>query len=59
MTRRQIDQSREIRLWMTQIVLPAVGLAFVIPESRKAIIKKATDIKDSIKERKQKKKEES
>ena len=58
MTRRQIDQSREVRLWVTQVIGPVIGLAFLIPESRKAIVNKVKDVSTTIKEKVRKKKEE-
>lgn len=59
MTRRQIDQSREIRLWIGQIVVPAVtttAMAMAIPEVREAVATKAKQVKQSI-ELKMKRKE--
>lgn len=57
MTYKQIEASRELRLWIGQIVVPALTLAattMAIPEVRQAIAAKAEDIKYSI-ERKMKK----
>ena len=37
MSYKQIERSREIRLWLGQIILPAIGIGAVImtnPESR-------------------------
>lgn len=50
-TRRQIDASRERRLWVTQVVMPSILLAFVIPEVRTAVKKKYEDVKWWIKDR--------
>ena len=51
MTRKQIDQAREVRLWIGQIVVPAMTLAattMAIPEVRQAVAAKARSIKQSI-----------
>ena len=54
MTRRQIDASRERRLWISQVVMPtltmAVGL-MAIPEVREAVTLKATELKRKIEDR--------
>lgn len=59
MTYKQIEQMREIRLWIGQIVVPA-GAAVVslmtIPEVREAVATGAKSVKQTI-ERKMKKKE--
>lgn len=49
MTYKQIEASREIRLWITQIVVPAAAIAMMIPECREAIVAKAKEVKDKIK----------
>ena len=54
MTYKQIEASREIRLWITQVIVPAFGLALVVPESREVIVTKAREVKDKIKNRFQK-----
>ena len=54
MTYKQIEASREIRLWITQVIMPALALALVIPESREVIVTKAKEVKDKIKNRFQK-----
>lgn len=51
MKRKNIDAMREIRLWVGQIVVPAVTLAastMAIPEVRKAVATKAVQWKESI-----------
>lgn len=48
MTRRQIDASREARLWITQVIIPAFGVAMMIPEAREAVVAKAKEVKDKI-----------
>lgn len=52
MTYKQIEASRELRLWIGQIVVPAAGVAIAtlsIPEVRQAIAAKASSMKESIK----------
>lgn len=54
MTYKQIEASRELRLWIGQIIVPALTLAataMVIPEVREAVAAKAEDIKYSIKQK--------
>ena len=48
MTRRQIDASREARLWITQVIIPMFGIAMMIPEAREAVVAKAREVKDKI-----------
>lgn len=46
MKRKNIDTMREVRLWIGQIVVPAitvVGSALAIPEVRSAVAAKAND----------------
>lgn len=55
MTYKQIEASREARLWIGQIIVPAMTLAvstLAIPEVRQAVAAKAESVKRSIKERK-------
>ena len=53
MTYKQIETSREIRLWVTQIVVPAVTTAAAVlymnPELRHTAVDKLEDIKYRIK----------
>ena len=53
MTYKQIEASREARLWITQIVVPALGMATAlvatVPEFRTAVVAKAKDVKSKIK----------
>ena len=52
MTYRQIEASREARLWLGQIVIPAVtGVValMTVPEVRSAVAAKAEQIKERIK----------
>lgn len=52
MTHKQIEQAREIRLWIGQIVIPTatvIGSALAIPEVRQAIATKAKSVTEDIK----------
>ena len=51
MTYKQIEASREARLWVGQILVPAVSAAVVvlsIPEVREMVATKANQVKCSI-----------
>lgn len=48
MTRKQIDSMRETRLWMSQIIVPAITIIFAIPESRESVINGFKEAKYSI-----------
>lgn len=50
-TRQKLDRSREIRLWIRDILVPAVGLAATalsIPEVRDMVNDKVKDIRDNF-----------
>ena len=53
MTWKQIETSREARLWITQVVVPVLGIgaAYVaaVPETRAKLAKKFTETKEKIK----------
>lgn len=53
MTYRQIETSREARLWITQVVLPVLGMAtalvVAVPEAREAAAAKFIETKNRIK----------
>lgn len=52
MTHKQIETSREIRLWLGQILIPAATVAvslMTVPEVREAVAVKAEQVKESIK----------
>lgn len=54
MTHKQIDAMREARLWIGQIIVPAIGLAttaLAIPEVRQAVADKVNDMKRSVKKK--------
>lgn len=59
MTWRQIEASREIRLWVKEIVIPVVltgaTVLTVFPEARDFVKTKASDIKEKIKTKTKKK----
>lgn len=52
MTYKQIEASREVRLWITQIAVPIVtttiAAGVAIPEVRQAVVKKCKKIGNSI-----------
>lgn len=59
MTYKQIEASREARLWIGQIIVPAitlVGTSMAIPEVRQAVVAKASEIKQSINDKIEKRK---
>lgn len=53
MTYKQIEASREARLWITQVIVPALGMATAlvatVPEIREAVVTKAKDVKGWVK----------
>lgn len=53
MTYKQIEASREARLWITQVVVPTLGIAAAVvvgvPEIRKVVVAKAGEIRRKIK----------
>ena len=54
MTRRQIDASREERLWISQVIIPSLTLvatAMAIPEVRETVKAKANEIRFKIESR--------
>jgi hypothetical protein len=54
MTYKQIEASREARLWLSQIIIPAAGVVvglMTIPEVRQATSEKYKDVKASIKKK--------
>lgn len=51
MTRKQIETGREIRLWITQVIIPAFGVAMMIPEARESVVTKAKEYKEKIKDK--------
>lgn len=51
MKRKNIDAAREARLWIGQIVVPAITMittTMAIPEVRQAVAAKANEIKQNI-----------
>lgn len=53
MTYKQIEASREVRLWITQVIVPAVATAVAVvstvPAVREAASAKFEAVKDRIK----------
>lgn len=55
MTYKQIEVSREMRLWIGQVIVPAVGVSVALlanPEIRQAASQKVEDIKQRFRNRK-------
>ena len=48
MTHKQIEASREARLWLVQVVLPIVGIAAMVPEAREAVVTRIKNAKQNI-----------
>ena len=48
MKQKHIDASREARLWLSQIIIPAFGIVMLVPEAREAAKTKASDLKRKI-----------
>lgn len=55
MTNRQIETSREARLWLSQIVLPVVAVVAMVPEARQAVVDKIKQTKKNIENKFEKK----
>ena len=53
MTWKQVETSREIRLWITQVIVPVLGIgaAYVaaVPEAREKVAAKFAETKNRIK----------
>jgi hypothetical protein len=49
MKQKHIDASREARLWLSQIIIPIVGIVMMVPETREKALTKAQEMKESIK----------
>ena len=59
MTYKQIEASREVRLWIGQIIVPAASMAVAIlsiPAVRETISSKASQIKETIQNKTKRKK---
>lgn len=53
MTWKQLEARRELRLWITQVIIPAVAIgtaAMHIPEVHDAVITKCQDIKTAFRD---------
>lgn len=55
MNYKQIETSREVRLWITQIIVPTVGMALgaviLVPEAKDFAARTIVKIKDKFKKR--------
>ena len=49
MTYKQIEASRETRLWLTQIIVPIATVVMMVPETRNAVVTKTKKVKETIK----------
>ena len=49
MTNRQIEVSRELRLWVTKVIFPVVGIVLAVPSSRKFVVAKTKEVASKIK----------
>ena len=49
MTYKQIEASREARLWIGQVILPIVTAVMLVPEAREAVVDKVKKVKKNIK----------
>lgn len=45
MKQKHIDASREVRLWLGQIIIPALGITIAFPETREWVKNKYVEIK--------------
>lgn len=59
MTRRQLDQSREVRLWIGQILIPAAGIMLAFPEVREKVKDNVLATRDRVRNLLNRKKGES
>lgn len=48
MTNRQIETSRELRLWIGQVMVPAALIISSVPELRENVKRKLADTKEKI-----------
>lgn len=51
MTWKQVEASREARLWLTQVILPVATVVMMVPEARNAVVEKAKEAKKAIETR--------
>lgn len=49
MVNKNIEASREARLWLTQVIVPAFCVAMIFPKSRKFVLTTAQEVGDKIK----------
>lgn len=55
MTYKQIEASREVRLWIGQVIVPAIGFGAMImsnPQARQAVQSRWEKAKKAVKKRK-------
>lgn len=51
MKRKTIDTSREVRLWLVQVIAPIAGVMIFVPEVREWTCSKFKQAKERIKDR--------
>lgn len=52
MTYKQIEASREVRLWIKEVIVPVAGFAtslMLFPETREPILQAGRNVKEKIK----------
>ena len=49
MSRRQVESSREVRLWITQVIVPLFAVTMLVPEWREAVVTKVKNVADKVK----------
>lgn len=49
MTYKQVEASREMRLWFTQVIVPAFCVVMLIPECREVVVTKAKEVGAKVK----------
>lgn len=47
--RQKIDQARETRLWIRDVIIPVAGIVFMSPEARGVVVSKFNEAKTAIK----------
>lgn len=50
MTRKQIDTAHEVRMWLAQVIIPAIGVAMIVAklETREQLADKFVTAKDNL-----------
>jgi hypothetical protein len=48
MNYRRVEASREVRLWVTQVIMPLAAITLLVPEVRHAVVNGAKKVKDKV-----------